>query len=158
MDRCKFSIFRNTLQLGRQSHSSLATKGQHCSVLPVAINELLLVYCLSLSINHELTGSESPHSAVIHCTTRGGAGPQRLIANYQLATPSLTLLALRDRGLKKLNSLEVKATKCTKLTFGSVVTTPAEAVAAASAAQGDERGVTDHERVETDVGLARVHF
>ena len=63
-----FFFSLNSLQLGRPiGYRGLAVCCQH--------RHILLVYCLSLSINHGLTGSESPDSAVNHNTNQGGAGP-----------------------------------------------------------------------------------
>ena len=58
----------NSLRLGRPiGYRVLAVCCQY--------RHILLVYCLSLSINLGLTGSESPDSDVNHNTNQGGAGP-----------------------------------------------------------------------------------
>lgn len=84
LGRCRFLcfsfLFLNSLQLGWPAtyrwlqRASTAACGHRPSTQ-------ILVYCLSLSINHGLTGSENPDSAVNHCTTQDGAGTHRPLAN-----------------------------------------------------------------------------
>ena len=89
------------------------------SVLPASTH--IIGLCLSLSINHGLTGSESPDSAVNHNTYQGG---RDLMAWARVAGAGTEL---------KTPGLNVKCSKLTDL-FGAGVHTPAGA-----AAPGDER-------------------
>lgn len=77
-------------------------------VLPASIH--IIGLCLSLSINHGLTGSESPDSAVNHNTNQGGRG--QAAAELKMDKFKQRLGGAEKLLLKKLKSLKVEAAKC----------------------------------------------